>query len=243
MKFIKDKVLRVLVPYVIVGLFLCLLQERYLGQMFDGISHLWFLLTIFECYILGNVFSFVLNMKERNRQTLMAILLLFIMLVSYRLPDVRFLCFSRLFAYFPYYMIGMLVCKMDFGSFAKYKKQILLIGVLLVALFAVQQVYFNKRLITVALGAAIVVLTFTYARLQNIPKLPSWMVSLDQCSMGIYIVHHIVIQEMNGVELFHVYACDNYYIYPLVQFVIVTMLSWQFVSICKRYKYSKYILG
>lgn len=235
--------MRVLVPYVIVGLFLCLLQDRNLGQMLDGISHLWFLLTIFECYILGKALSAVISIKERNRMMVMAILMLFIMLIPYRLPDVRFLCLSRLVAYFPYYMLGMMVCKINFGAFAKYKKQILLIGVLLVVMFAVQQVYFNKKLITVASGAAIVVLTFMYARLQNIPKLPSWVASLDKCSMGIYIVHHIIIQEMNGIELFRVYACDNYYIYPLLQFMVVTIVSWQFVAICKRYKYSKYILG
>lgn len=242
-KFINNKVMRVLVPYVIVGLFLCLLQDRNLGQMLDGISHLWFLLTIFECYILGKALSAVISIKERNRMMVMAILMLFIMLIPYRLPDVRFLCLSRLVAYFPYYMLGMMVCKINFGAFAKYKKQILLIGVLLVVMFAVQQVYFNKKLITVASGAAIVVLTFMYARLQNIPKLPSWVASLDKCSMGIYIVHHIIIQEMNGIELFRVYACDNYYIYPLLQFMVVTIVSWQFVAICKRYKYSKYILG
>ena len=61
--------------------------------------------------------------------------------------------------------------------------------------------------------------------------------------MGIYIVHHIVIQEMNGVVLIHGYACEYYYLYPLLQFVVVTILSWLFVAICRRCEYSKYILG
>lgn len=242
-KFLNNKVMRVLLPYVIVGLFLCFLQDRNIEQMIDGISHLWFLLTIFECYILGKVLSSVLWLRERSRLLMMAILMLFIILIPYRIPTVRFLCLSNLVTYFPYYMIGMLACKIDFGILAKYKNQILLIGILLVVMFAVQQVYCNKRPITIAFGVAIVALTFAYSRLQNIPKLPFWIVSLDKCSMGIYIVHHIVIQEMNGVDFFHAYACEYYYIYPLLQFVVVTIVSWQFVAICKRYKYSKYILG
>lgn len=44
-KFVKDKTQRVLVPYAIVGLFLCLLQDRDISQMLNGISHLWFLMT------------------------------------------------------------------------------------------------------------------------------------------------------------------------------------------------------
>lgn len=242
-KFVNNKVMRVLLPYVIVGLFICLLQDRDIGQMLDGISHLWFLLTIFECYIFGKVFSAVLRMKERNRLMLMAMLMLFIILIPYRIPTIRFLCLSRLVTYFPYYMIGMLACKVDFEVLVKYKKEILWIGMLLVVMFAVQQVYFDRTLVTVFFGAAIVIITFTFARLLKIPKLPSWIVSLDNCSMGIYIVHHIVIQEMNGIELFHVFASEYYYIYPLLQFVVVTILSWQFVAICKRYKYSKYVLG
>lgn len=39
-EFINNKVMRVLLPYVIVGLFLCFLQDRDIGQMLDGISHL-----------------------------------------------------------------------------------------------------------------------------------------------------------------------------------------------------------
>ena len=242
-EFAKNKVMRVLLPYVIVGLFLCFLQDRDIGQMLDGISHLWFLLTIFECYVLGKALSVVIRMKKLHRQMMIVVLMLFIILVPYRLPEVRFLCLSRLVAYFPYYMTGMLICNMDFGALAKYKNLLLLIGVLLVVLFAVQQVYFNKRPITMFWGVAIVALTFTYARLLNIPKLPSWVVSLDKCSMGIYIVHHIVIQEMNGVVLIHGYACEYYYLSHLLQFVAVTILSWLFVAICRRCEYSKYILG
>lgn len=49
-KFVKDKAARVLIPYCVIGLSLCILQNRDVGQMLNGISHLWFLLAIFECY-------------------------------------------------------------------------------------------------------------------------------------------------------------------------------------------------
>lgn len=37
MKFVKDKTLKVLVPYAIVGLFLCFLQDRDISQIMNGI--------------------------------------------------------------------------------------------------------------------------------------------------------------------------------------------------------------
>lgn len=242
-KFVKDKTLRVLVPYAIVGLFLCLLQDRDISQMLNGISHLWFLMTIFECYVLGKLLDTVLKMQERKVQLVMGGLVLFIVLIPYRIPLMQFLCLSNIIKYFPFYMLGMLASKMNFGKYTKYKAKTLVLIIILLLFFALQQVYIKKTSITMLLGVSIVSFIFIYARCLNIPKLPSWVTSLDKCSMGIYIVHHIVIQEMNSIAFFHVYAGEHYYSYPMLQFVAITIVCWSMVAVCKKNKYSKYILG
>lgn len=242
-KFVKDKTLRVLVPYAIVGLFLCLLQDRDISQMLNGISHLWFLMTIFECYVLGKLLDTVLKMQERKVQLVMGGLVLFIVLIPYRIPLMQFLCLSNIIKYFPFYMLGMLASKMNFGKYTKYKAKTLVLIIILLLFFALQQVYIKKISITMLLGVSIVSFIFIYARCLNIPKLPSWVTSLDKCSMGIYIVHHIVIQEMNSIAFFHVYAGEHYYSYPMLQFVAITIVCWSMVAVCKKNKYSKYILG
>lgn len=242
-KFVKDKTLRVLVPYAIVGLFLCLLQDRDISQMLNGISHLWFLMTIFECYVLGKLLDTVLKMQERKVQLVMGGLVLFIVLIPYRIPLMQFLCLSNIIKYFPFYMLGMLASKMNFGKYTKYKAKTLVLIIILLLSFALQQVYIKKTPITMLLGVSIVSFIFIYARCLNISKLPSWVTSLDKCSMGIYIVHHIVIQEMNPCFPFHEWAVNHYYAYPILQFFIVTGISWPFVAVCQNFKYSKYILG
>ena len=242
-KFVKDKTLRVLVPYAIVGLFLCLLQDRDISQMLNGISHLWFLMTIFECYVLGMLVDTVLKVQERKVQIVMGGLVLFIVLVPYRIPVVQFLCLSNIIKYFPFYMLGMLASKMNFGKYTKYKANTLVLIIILLLFFALQQVYVKKTLITMSLGFSIVSLIFIYARCLNIPKLPSLVTSLDKCSMGIYIVHHIVIQVINPCFPFHELAVNHYYAYPILQFFIVTGVSWLFVAVCQNFKYSKYVLG
>lgn len=242
-KFIKGKWQRVLMPYIIVGAFLCLLQHRNIGQMLNGISHLWFLLTIFECYLFGRVVEPVLHMTEHKRQCLIAILILFIILAPYRLPSIRFLSLSQFVSYFPFYLIGMLASKVNFGIFAKYKSKMLTLIILLVLLFALQQVYIKRGLITVFFGISLVSMMFAYARLLNIPELPSWLISLDKCSMGIYIVHHIIIQELITMGVFRSLATDYYHIFPCVLFIVVTMTSWMITWATKKNRYSKYILG
>lgn len=242
-KFVKDKTQRVLVPYAIVGLFLCLLQDRDISQMLNGISHLWFLMTIFECYVLGKLVDTVLWMQEGKVQIVMGGLVLFIVLIPYRIPVMQFLCLSNIIKYFPFYMLGMLASKMNFGKYMKYKAKTLVLIIILLLFFALQQVYIKKTSITMLLGVSIVSFIFIYARCLHIPKLPSWVTSLDKCSMGIYIVHHIVIQEMNSIAFFHVYAGEHYYSYPILQFVAITIVCWSMVAVCKKNKYSKYILG
>lgn len=242
-KFIQGKVLRVLVPYIIVGIFLCILQQRDFTQMMDGISHLWFLLVIFECYMLGKLLEGILWMSDKKKKMLIAIAVIFFLLLSHRFYAIHVLGISRLMIYFPYYFIGMLICKVDFSGLRNFRKCQLSLILLLVALFALEHIFFSKRLLTAALGMCIVFSTFSYFRSLDIKSLPGWVKSLDKCSMGIYIVHHILIQEINGVTCFYDMAVTHYYIYPITQFLVITMLSWGFVALCRKSKYSKYILG
>ena len=55
MKFTKDKFIRVMLPYFIVGIIIVVVQKIPVKSLFYGISHLWFLMTIFECYLFGRI--------------------------------------------------------------------------------------------------------------------------------------------------------------------------------------------
>ena len=242
-KFLKDKALRVLLPYFIIGLSLVFLQHREIRQMLYGISHLWFLISIFECYLLGKVVERVLWLDDKQRKLMISLSVLFLVLLSYRIPLPSILCMNRFVVYFPYYLIGMLVDGIDFSVFSKYRN-VILAGICVLLLgFAFQQIYFGRYIATVTIGVTIVLLMFTYFRTLRILKLPSWIISLDNCSMGVYIIHHILIQEINTIPLFHGLAVEHYYVYPIAQFFLVLLLSWQFVALCKMNKYAKYILG
>ena len=242
-KFIQNKAVRVLLPYVIVGIFLCLLQHRDFTQMLDGISHLWFLLVIFECYVLGKLMEAILWMSSKRKRILIAVAIMFFLFLSHRFYFIQVLGISKLMIYFPYYVVGMLICKVNFAEYRNYQKYQLSLILVLLILFTLEQYFICKRLLTVALGMCVVLCSFSYFRSLEIKSLTGWMKSLDKCSMGIYIVHHILIQEMNGITYFHEIATTHYYIYPIIQFIIITTASWGFVSLCRKNKYSKYVLG
>lgn len=242
-KFIQNKAVRVLAPYMIVGIFLCFLQHRDFTQMLDGISHLWFLLVIFECYVLGKLMEAILWMSSKRRRILMVVAIMFFLFLSHRFYFIQVLGISKLMIYFPYYVVGMLICKVNFVEYRNYQKYQLSLILVLLVLFALEQYFFCKRLLTVALGLCVVLCSFSYFRSLEIKSLPGWMKSLDKCSMGIYIVHHILIQEMNKTAYFYDVAVTHYYLYPVTQFIGITLVSWGFVALCRKSKYSKYILG
>lgn len=242
-QFVRGKVKRVLLPYVMVGLFLCLLQHRGVDQMLYGVSHLWFLVVIFECYLFGRLLDFVLLMGKKQSKMLIAVTICFIVFVSYRLPGNRILCEPLFVKYFPLYMIGMLLSKVNFGRLAMLHGRILLYMFIALAVFVMQQLFLRRSILDQMTAVSVIVLLFVSLRTMKIKSLPSSIRSLDKCSMGIYIVHHIVIQEMNGTACFHHLASTHCYLYPIIQFVMLTLLSWGFVALCDKSKYSKYVLG
>ena len=74
--FIKKKAVKILLPYIVVGSFLCILQHREFVQLLKGISHLWFLLTIFECYFFFYIIQGLFT--ERNSIYILVISILFL---------------------------------------------------------------------------------------------------------------------------------------------------------------------
>lgn len=58
----------------------------------------------------------------------------------------------------------MLVSKMNFGKYTKYKAKTLVLIIILLLSFALQQVYIKKTPITMLLGVSIVSFIFIYAR-------------------------------------------------------------------------------
>lgn len=235
--------MRVLLPYIIVGLFLCILQHRELLQILNGVSHLWFLIVIFECYMLGKVAEPIVRMKRKEQKILFVAIVLFTIYVPYHIAGIRIMGLSFLLKYFPFYVLGMMGATVDFRIIRKFWKKIcLFLCASLICLLLVQML-FSHLVFTNLIGIATVTSFFACMRVLQMKPLPNWMNSLDKCSMGIYIVHHILIQEMNGISYFREIATTHYYIYPIIQFLTITIASWGFVALCRKNKYSKYVLG
>lgn len=233
--FLLGKAERVLVPYVTVGLLLLALRQGDLSQYFKGhLQHLWFLVTIFECYAVGKLLDFVLWEKQRTKAGVFVAACMVMMLQrKFQLP------FNGDFIDgFFFYLAGMLVASLNMDSLKKHRKTFVWLSIASLALVAASLAFGRMYMQS---GAVFVLLAFLPLRTAHVGSLPQWVKSLDQCSMGIYIVHHIVIKGMNRVDIVHHIMQTHYYIYPTAQFVFVVALSWGVTWWLRHYRFSRYV--
>ena len=230
-------------PYVIVGSFMCFVQKRRAYEMMLGVSHLWFLMTIFECYVLGIIFDPLLFVCVKKKVCIMALCCVVVVFTLHWSLHVRFLTIDQFLHYFPLYLIRMIFGTIDIRKYAGKRK--FLISLMIPALFVlpVQHHFFLSRTFDQICGLCIVFPVFLLFRTAHFTKLPNWLGSLDRYSMGIYILHQILQQEMNKVQSFYSIMVGHEYVYPLMQFIFLILFCWCFTVLAHHSKYAKFFLG
>lgn len=93
-----------------------------------------------------------------------------------------------------------------------FHKRIAQLTMLAAICFIAQQTFFGMSILNRSTAIIIIVFLFASLRTMQIKSFPRWVQSLDKCSMGIYIVRHIAILEMNDVAYFKALACEYCFI-------------------------------
>lgn len=222
---------------------MCLIQDRSYNELLLGVSHLWFLLTIFECYIAGRLIENCLKGNLKRQIYVIIIGCLWIAISTrYNIPT-RFLTIERLLHYFPFYIIGMAFASIDITSCNKLKNLLPSIVICSIVLLVTIHILYDKETIDQTVGIVVVLAVFLYIHSIKIEKCPKWLMHLDKHSMGIYIIHQIVQQEMNKMPYFHVQMVSHCYIYPLSQFLFLVLSSYLLSVVIHKWQYGKYVLG
>lgn len=241
-KFIQKKFLRVIVPYILVGFLIVFVQKQPVYSLLYGISHLWFLMTIFECYIAGRLIDGIL--KGGTKYKLLFLLFCFVLITIQGRYSINIweLTIKQFCQYFPFYAIGMILGSLNLNKQKLVREEVvvticsLLIMIVIAVLFKIDGL--------LRIFGLIFVVSF-FALFRNFPNIniSAITISLDKCSMGIYIVHHILIQEMNSINVFYNLMAVNNILYPIIQFVVITAVSWLIVYILKKNSWGKYFVG
>ena len=232
-----------MVPYMLVGFIIVLVQDESAINMLSGISHLWFLMAIFECYIVGRLIDGVLRIQNKYKLWLLALCVILVCFQGRFCIHIDELTVRQFYGYFPVYMMGMILGTFNLSNVKLIRLEFVSTIVSFVIMILLASFLKIDGLLRI-FGLFFVVSIFMLMR--NYPKIriSAPLKSLDRCSMGIYIVHHVLIQEMNSISFFHSMMKEYSVLYPLIQFIVVVAICWFIVlNLKKRYAWAKYLVG
>lgn len=250
------KAMRLLVPYVFwAGVIAALFPVISSWQNFiSGMLHLWFLLMLFVCFIVVTLTKY----KEWKTSYMMLVIFFvaFIEWVDLKsgLLKSNVLAVSQVVNYLPYFLSGIVVCKVGVLEWLKENNIALTIGFLLFSsiVLLIYHIWGGFPLSTVYIWIFVVALfcgvysitSYAINKCKNAPPVFGALLWLDKNSMSIYLLHHIFI----WLFLFYMTEChelmnDYPYIAPIVLFAVVLILSSLLSWVMHKSKYARIILG
>lgn len=260
-KFLNNKIKRLLVPYIIWGILLCLILYGRQDPMdiFYGISHLWFLLMLFEIFVIITLTKSI--WKEQGLKGSLFLLLIIMaidFIVSKGIYDFHIikgkplLDFHKTLHYLPLFYIGIIIERFHlYKKLSINKHWMFIVASILLAITILLSsnlpIHFARilRWISTCLLFTTIYSSLTATKLgkgeRNMPKL---LMILDKYSLAIYIIHHILIfVYLDYIPNSGYLLTSHYLLAPLIMFVIILPLSL-FISILLTYlPFSEYIVG
>lgn len=236
--FIFKKIKRLLIPYIIWGIIVCFIQNIDFEYLLFGVSHLWYLVFLFEAFI---AFYLINRIFHKSKFILLFSLYLACLIIN-KLHPTPFLGLGYFVRYMPYFIIGYylyyIVDKINIK-----RKYLSMIAFASFFILILEYIIYNHKFILAGVGlVAVISIVMLCKQNENLLASQKNFLKLEPYLMGVYLIHHIIIQEMNGSIIGQLYM-NHYIIYPLLQFFISLGTSLAIASILLKSKYGKFILG
>jgi hypothetical protein len=237
---LKNKFQRLLILYIIWGVLVTLLftSEAYINDFFSGTQHLWFLLMLMTIFVVAEI----LSLNQHSIRLLLGGVILFILLramtAKYSI-SINYFAWQLVLNYMPSFICGIITAKISFGAIKLLQVYVLFALSTIAELVVVTNPSLPYGSFYIGIPSLIWLSTL-YLLLSRVivgrKRNQSQLIdSLDRHSMGIYIVHHILIWLLivyiPGWETF---MKGNYILAPIIMLGIVFPLSWLISSVIMR---------
>ena len=231
-KLIKGKCVRLILPYLFWGIFICLIMpdKYHIIQMAKGISHLWFLLVLNNLFLLTACYrKFWLSLTIRNLLLIISFSLIVFCLGTYFPFISSWLCFNTTMQYLPIFAIGLWCGYNNIPNISKNK--IVCVGFL----FLIVVISSNNILNKLNYLLASIIVVYLLKKIQNLNiKVSSWIASIDKNSMGIYILHHILIVWLLQYDSIKLIMIEYIYVAPVLMFLLVFSISFFLTCVIRK---------
>lgn len=245
-KFLKKKSLRLLAPYIMWSLFqLIVFRNTFtLNTICTGSLHLWFLLVLFYYFIL---FYFIkpLWIKAKPGVLLLALFAALTLSSIINIPT-DILCLAAFIHYMPFFIWGLILSgrekKMSNNVF---NFVLICLGIILLTVFSSYGLVSSPKNIIIRKLASILTLfgIFYFNPPFDFRCLKKYILSFDENSYGIYLIHHILIWGIVQIPILQHFLDSHTLLSPFCIFIVALLVPWWISNIMRKNKYSRILLG
>ena len=252
--FWKNKSRRLLIPYIIWGLIWAIIMPigGNFSTIFIGIAHLWFLLVLFELFVLlFTIIKLGLVRKEKTfNYKYVDTLVILISFSSFYLwknfTDHHYIIgFEKALFYFPSFLIGFYSAKYNLHLYKNVYLAWLGIFVsglilLIISLYEFPVDCTLYRLPSILMAYCLIIIL---RRIIPPSKMMQLISSLDKNSMGIYIFNQFIVFGILLIPRSNVFLCSHPYIGPFVIFCTSFFIPWFLSWLFGRSRYTSWMIG
>lgn len=244
-EFLKNKVNRLLIPYLVLGFVINMTQigrQNPLELLVGAPNHLWYCLMLFYCFIA----CWLIEKKLSPKYNIIAMFLSFLFVMAVGSHNIMRLPLGVWMPtyYYGYFYLGFLVFK--------YKTEVLTMvrkyWMLLVVVYVTTILYslHNHLLILTTLSFTLLLYYVAYMVKNSLggAKLleATWVKEIEKCSFGIYVFHQWIIWNVTRYEPFQPFIGQHYILFPLTLYISVFIVSLLLTRLLVKTKIGQYLL-
>ena len=248
--FIINKSKRLLIPYFFWGIVMILMMPLLhipWINLFTGIAHLWFLLMLFEIFVLMALLNKLgIGVQKAKILDFVVVIISFILLYVWKQysSHQHFFGIDNTLYYLPAFFVGF--------YFAKYRQKtngriiafsLFIIGITLLLVLSFWGYHESNTLyripaILVSVSAMILLKDSSFPFCQS-----KMFVNLDKNSMGIYIFNQIVVFVLLLTPDIKTFLSHHSFVGVFLIFIISFIIPWILSNLLNKSKYTSFLIG
>ena len=248
--FITNKARRLLIPYFFWGILIILLMPvAHVSwiNLFTGISHLWFLLMLFEIFVfMAFINKLGIGVQYTKFLDIAIVIMSFILLYAWKRysSHQHFFGIDNTLYYLPAFFVGF--------YYAKYRQKmtsvvlassLLIIGVTLLCILSFYGYHESNTLyripaLLVSVSAMILLKDYSFSFCQS-----RIFANLDKNSMGIYIFNQIVVFVLLLIPDINTFLRHHSFVGVFFIFIVSFVVPWLLSNLINKSKYTSFLIG
>lgn len=213
------------------------------GSLLYGVCHLWFLLMLFGLFLFAPIIWFLLESVKNDRVAMVIVVASFLF---YPLVwNVNILQITKVFYFLPFFLLGYIIQRR--GKKSLYKDGLFwtsLVSVILILIALCPRSLFIDKVVKEFASFIVIIVVSLFPNITIPNKLKGVLKNFSDNSMGIYLIHHVIISYVVMLpSVKNVLDTNNCYLGAFVLFLSAFTSSWLLSILLNKYQITRFLIG